>query len=312
MDKALPTESAPTTVEESYRGAIAFMEQLCDDMAAKRPLPATTIYAVVDRLCQAIDAHSSKLIGLTAQTAEPNFLLSHSVNTAILAMVTARALGHEGTRLRDVGAVGLLHDIGLTPMVTGDQQSKVSYADVVNHMDACLTLIAQSPELRHLRVLLEELVCPADLAATLQDTLPSGHQLTDVERELRKTLRLADLYDSLTHTRAENTKPIAFTAVRSILRAHGLFEQDVARVFFDQVGIYPLGTWVRLNTGDVGVVDKVQEGLPLRPFVKAMYDRGGGKYATPKMVDLAADPLFFIKESLEEEPRGRSCQKPSL
>ena len=68
--------------------------------------------ALVDSLAQAVSANRTALIALTALKNYDNYTFTHMVNVSILTMSQARALGIEGTTLRELGLAALMHDIG--------------------------------------------------------------------------------------------------------------------------------------------------------------------------------------------------------
>ncbi len=302
MADSLATVTAPPTVEVIYDEALAFMERLHQAVTAGQPIPAAEVLHIADRLLEATQTHQPKLVGLTVRSSFPQFLFGHSVNTSILAMVIAKALQYAETVVRDVGAAALLHDLGLTKAVNGAEPRTVKYHDMRGHAYECLALLGDIPEFTQLIVYLDSLEPRASETAT---TTSPPRELTVAERELSKVVRLADLYEALTHPRADRPTVLAFPAVRTILKTQHLFEPRLVKALFDQVGIYPLNTWVRLNTGEMGRVTAIHKGLPLRPQVAIHYDRAGGRLPEERSVDLAQHPLYFVKESLAEEPLPR-------
>jgi hypothetical protein len=67
------------------------------------------------------------------------------------------------------------------------------------------------------------------------------------------------------------------------------FNPDILKSFMDMMGLYPLGTMVRLTTGELGVVTKLNEGAPEKPIVKILYGEDGAEVETPFEADLSAD-----------------------
>jgi putative nucleotidyltransferase with HDIG domain len=68
--------------------------------------------ALVDSLAQAVSANRTALIALTALKNYDNYTFTHMVNVSILTMSQARALGIDGSTLRELGLAALMHDIG--------------------------------------------------------------------------------------------------------------------------------------------------------------------------------------------------------
>jgi hypothetical protein len=64
------------------------------------------------------------------------------------------------------------------------------------------------------------------------------------------------------------------------------YEGRLLKEFIGMMGIFPSGTVVQLDTGEIGLVDKSNRDDPLRPTVKIVRGRGGGALKEPVTVDL--------------------------
>lgn len=287
-----------------YQEAVTSMRRLFEEVRVGRAIAGAEVLAVTDRLLEALHADGRTLLGLTAQIAITDPMAAHAVNTCILALATAQGLGHDAAHLRDVGAAALLHDVGLVQLVPHGDSKDVSYAAMKQHPRHALELLEHIPELARATLYLTPATSPAHERAALPATASQEPLHSPRDNELRKVIRLADLYEALSHPRADG-QPLAFAAVRTLLSAQQLFDARVMKVFFDQVGIYPLGTWAQISTGEIGLVIGIQPGLPLRPTVKILYDRDGLRRVEPREVALSEHPMLFIKRSLTDEPQPR-------
>jgi hypothetical protein len=63
------------------------------------------------------------------------------------------------------------------------------------------------------------------------------------------------------------------------------FHRTLLRRFVNLMGLYPIGTLVRLNTEEVGVVTETHPDDPFRPQVKLLLDAKGEKVETPRLVN---------------------------
>jgi HD-GYP domain-containing protein (c-di-GMP phosphodiesterase class II) len=98
---------------------------------------------------------------------------------------------------------------------------------------------------------------------------------------------IADVYDAM---RSQRRYQQAFPSDRIIevmKRNDGKqFDQHLVRRFTQLIGIYPVGNMVRLNTGEVAVVLKVNAPDPLRPQVRVLFDREGKRLVLAYDVNL--------------------------
>ena len=63
------------------------------------------------------------------------------------------------------------------------------------------------------------------------------------------------------------------------------FNRALLRRFVNLMGLYPVGTLVRLDTGDLGVVTQTHPDDPFRPQVKLIHDPTGTPYETPVLTN---------------------------
>ena len=93
---------------------------------------------------------------------------------------------------------------------------------------------------------------------------------------------IADVYDAM---RSQRSYQQAFPTDRilEVLKRNDgkQFDQHLVRRFVQLIGIYPAGTLVRLNTGEVAVVLKVYAPDPYRPHVRVLIDRDGTRLELP-------------------------------
>lgn len=301
MSTLMPATSHETSAV--YDEALAFMQHLYDEVGAGRPIPGASVFALVEKLLQVLEADGRVLLSLTAQVPVKHPMASHVVNTCILAAATARGLGYDPAMVREASTAALLHDVGLAKIINHQRGNELEYSEMRRHSYQTLELLDHIPELSRLTLYLTPIAQPAHEAA--QDVvLHHAHERTGREDELSKVIRLADLYEALSHPRADGV-PLAFAAVKTVLTTQKLFEPRLMKALFDQVGIYPVGTWVQLSSGDIGLVTGIQPGLPLRPHVMLFYDRDNRKLSNPREVNLQEHATIFIRRNLDGEPHLR-------
>ncbi len=69
--------------------------------------------------------------------------------------------------------------------------------------------------------------------------------------------------------------------------AAGQFDPDFLHAFVDAIGIYPVGSLVRLKWGRLAVVTEQNAALALRPRVKVFFSTGSKLPIAPELVNLA-------------------------
>ena len=76
-------------------------------------------------------------------------------------------------------------------------------------------------------------------------------------------------------------------ASRRMAEWQGHFDPQVFQAFVKSLGIYPVGSLVRLESGKLGVVTEQGENSLLKPRVKVFFSTRSQAYIKPETIDLA-------------------------
>lgn len=98
---------------------------------------------------------------------------------------------------------------------------------------------------------------------------------------------VCDVYDAITSARPYKAPWDAGDAVRQMAQWKGHFEPAIFQAFVKTVGIYPIGTLVRLQSGRLGVVTEQNAASLLTPQVKVFFSTQTMKRLPPQVLDLA-------------------------
>jgi len=128
---------------------------------------------------------------------------------------------------------------------------------------------------------------------------PTGIAGKDIPPGAR-ILALADRYCASVSERKYRKSQLPSTALREIFLEKGKnVDPALAAYFIKVLGIYPPGTLVRLNNGEIGVVSRKGEGATT-PIVHALIGASGVPLSIPVRRDTANEP-FSIKEALHAD-----------
>lgn len=243
--------------------------------------------ALVDGLAQAVSANRTALIALTALKNYDNYTFTHMVNVSILTMSQARALGIDGSQLRELGLAALMHDIGKvrTPTEILNKPEKLTDAEFAimrMHVVDGAEILRRTPEMpaiapviafeHHLR--LDGTGYPFGVR---RSALNIGTMLCSI----------ADVYDAM---RSQRKYQQAFPSDRILdvmKRNDGQqFDQHLVRRFTQLLGIYPPGNLVRLDNGAIAVVTAVHAPEPFKPRVKLIRTPSGEIIEMPYEINL--------------------------
>jgi putative nucleotidyltransferase with HDIG domain len=131
----------------------------------------------------------------------------------------------------------------------------------------------------------------------------SGYPDKLKEKEISPNAQLAavcDVYDALTTSRPYRNKMDFASAMSTIIKASGKhFSPSSVNKLWTTLGLYPVGTFVKLNTGDIGVVRNVNPDFVTMPIVAILYDTNLRSLDTPKVVNLQMTREISIERALK-------------
>jgi len=120
----------------------------------------------------------------------------------------------------------------------------------------------------------------------------------DHNKEMDEIVKIADIYDGLTHPPKYRQPMTPYETITSFLDTVDVFEPRLTKILLQEITLYPKGSWVQLNTSEIGKVIKTNRDLPLRPVVEVL--------AEPKAIrDLAENKLIYITRALTKEEINR-------
>jgi len=291
------------TIRRLYSDATSLAGSIWDSAQTEGMPDARAARALVDSLAQAVSANRTALIALTALKNYDNYTFTHMVNVSILTMSQARALGIEGSTLREVGLAALMHDIGKvrTPAEVLNKPEKLTddeFRIMQMHVVDGAEILRRTPEMpaiapviafeHHLR--LDGTGYPAGVH---RSALNLGTMLCSI----------ADVYDAMRSQRAYQQSFPSDRILAVMKRNDGQqFDQHLVRRFTQLLGIYPPGNLVRLDDGAMGVVIAVHAPDPFKPRVKVI--------ATPAGEPLEAPYELNLWEMSDSMPGPKSVKAP--
>ena len=113
---------------------------------------------------------------------------------------------------------------------------------------------------------------------------------------------LVDVYEAITHDRPYRKRFSHFEAIREILRAHKrAFRRDILKALLETLSLYPLQSYVKLNSGAIGRVVQTYREQPLRPKIQLIVDAQKRRVPVPRTLDLRDQALLHIAETISDD-----------
>ena len=267
-----------------------------------KALDANDALPLVEEISNSVMRNPGALISLARLKNKDNYTYMHSVAVCALMVALARQLGMDEAATRKAGMAGLLHDVG-----------KMAIPDEILDKPGRLTdeefdIIKSHPMQGHRMLLEGSGVDDVALDVCLhhhEKVDGSGYpdKLADQQISLyAKMGAVCDVYDAITSNRPYKNGWDPAESLRKMAEwSKGHFDAVVFQAFVKSVGIYPIGSLVRLESGRIGVVIDQTEKSLLTPKVKVFYSTKSKLRIAPEVLDLSA-PKVRDKIVAREDP----------
>ena len=275
-------------LRQIYQAALQAIKTLMLDVRRGRRLDVQAAQSVVVDIVHRMLHEKDNVLALSMIRTYDEYLFVHSVNVTILTLSLAETFLTDEQQLIDVGKAALLHDIGKTLIAPEILEKSTpldesEWAVVRQHPVDGMALLENS----HGGTILASLIALEHHRWADGSGYPARNFDQD-SNPFAMLVSIADCYDALTTNRPYRKVLTPKSALQVMAGEEGAhFKPRLLRRFFDMIGVYPLGSLVQLNTGEVGVVRKRNPADPERPQVLVVRDADGKPLAEDTVVDLA-------------------------
>ena len=276
----MPEPGTPTSMADELRRASALVNasrqqvmSMFQEARMGRTVEAEACVPLVADITASVWRNPGAVISLARLKTHDDYSYMHSVAVCALMVSLARQLGQNEVQARDLGLAGLLHDMGKASMPLGilNKPGKLTNAE--------FDIIKSHPERGH-----DLLLGGSATPAVALDVCLHHHERPDGKGypfglagdALSLAARMGavcDVYDAVSSNRSYKS---AWDPADSISRMtawakDGQFDTMVFAAFVKSLGVYPIGSLVRMRSGRLAVVVEQSTGQLLKPWVKVFY-----------------------------------------
>ncbi len=248
---------------------------------------------IIDELYRSIEENNGTLYSVMALMGTDMYTYRHSVNVAVLSILTARSMDYDDETIKHIAMGGLLHDLGKTavPMTILNKPGPLEveeFEEMKKHPDLGYQMIRDDRVLsgytkQIVRLHHEKLDGSGYGSGLMADEIPTHVRIVTI----------CDMFDAMTSHRIYRGSMPTYQALEMIM-ADSVYKLDAGIYphFVKNICLFPVGSGVELSDGSKGIVVRYKSESPTRPVVRLI---DGEK----KDVDLEYERTLFVSDSVE-------------
>lgn len=291
----IPDNNAKVTVEEEFgraenlhNKARNMINNVLRDVKTGKSFDIDAFEELADGMVDSVIRNHNALACLGRIRQKDTYLMEHSVNLAVLMGIFGKSVGLERGNMHKAVVGALLHDIGKT-LVDDNILHKPGKLDS-REFDAMKKHVVHSRDILKDIEGIDPLT--VKVAAEHHERIDgSGYPLGLTGCQLcteSKMVAITDVYDAITADRVYHKGLTPTNALKKLLEWSGShLDESLVHKFIKTVGIYPVGSLVRLDSGKLAVVVEAGQKSTQQPTVKVIFNSLTSQHLSPKIVDLS-------------------------
>lgn len=292
-----PVEKEVVVARAVYKSCEEAVQQSLETLRLKGEIDSARVTSAVTSMTESIQRNPDAMMLLNTLRKKGTYELGRAMDTSILMITFGRFLQYPRDHLEVLGLAGMLLDLGKTKLPDAVLQKKgllspEEYDVVKAHVMHSVELVRSA----------------GGLPSGIEDIILMHHERQDgsgYPRRLKADqitiegaiAALVDSFSALTSARpyAEQASPSNALSLMHKLRGK-LFHEALVEQFIQCIGIYPVGSVVELNTGEVGIVIAQNLVRRLQPRVMIILDRDWKPTQQQVILDLVKEPRATADE----------------
>lgn len=290
-----PHQTEPVSLADEIQHALTLCNKakqsvvdMFSDARMGKAVEVAEAMTLVDEISHSALRHPHAFISLARLKNADEYTYMHSVAVCALMIALARQLKMNEDDVREAGLAGLLHDIGKIAIAhhilnKPGKLTDAEFAVMKNHPERGVKILVKSDSVSE-RVLD---VCLHHHEKMDGTGYPDGLDSSNISVMARMGA-VCDVYDAITSDRPYKKGWLPAEAIRKMAEwSKGHFDEKIFQAFVKTVGIYPIGSLVRLESGRLGIVIEQNPVSLLTPKVKVFFSTKSKVPIEQTIIDLA-------------------------
>lgn len=275
------------------------MKKMVSNLSDSKKVDYSGIIKSTGSIIDEVLNNKNIMMSVTDIRSKDENLFAHATSVCSLATTTAIKLGYNVSKLKDIAIGALLHDIGKIKIV---KDKKIKPADFEK--------LDENVKKSHPKVGYDMLGEKIEISSVSKVIALLHHEnfdgsgfpmglAKDKIHEAAKIVSICNAFDNMTSGNSKFGDIPVYQIVEYLTNAKDKFDQDIAKVFVENLAVFPNGTTVELNDGTKGIVVRQNIGMPTRPRVRILIDKDGVNIEKPYEIGLEEQLTLFITKTVK-------------
>jgi HD-GYP domain-containing protein (c-di-GMP phosphodiesterase class II) len=302
LTKAIPESFSDRVgkAKEVFEISKAIQRKLLDDIVCGRDIDLEPVKKVTKETTKVIFENPDALACIINIRNKDDYLLEHSTSVSILTTIFARYLELDESTTQELAIGAFLHDVGKikVPDKILNKPGKLTEEEfevMKTHVDHSIEIISETAGISQLSLQV------AALHHEKLDGTGYPHGLVDKEiSEFGRMITICDIFDALSAHRVykKGIAQVKAFAILLTMAESGALDSGMVGRFIKCMGVYPVGSLVKLSSNQLAVVESRNLSDPIRPKVKTFYSVSHGNFLESRDIDLFANRHDHIEKGV--------------
>jgi HD-GYP domain-containing protein (c-di-GMP phosphodiesterase class II) len=286
--------------ESIYSNALDIIQKSYKIVSEGKSVEIREFREIAEKMCDFTKNNSQLLIYLNSSNSSSYYLYHQAVNATFFSLIIGLNLDYSRPKLIDLALGALMADIGMV-LIPSNTSEKTSALDenerkiILKHTLVGYQILTQRIKLKNsLAVISLQHHENFDGSGYPQRLNGNGIE------EFARIYSIADNFAALISKRPQRPALLPHDAIKKMIgEMVTKFDLKMVGLFLSIQSMYPLGSYVELSDGRIGMVLDVNKDKPIRPSVRILKESDGQKVKTLQFSNLANDLQLYIIKPLD-------------